>query len=69
MPRSVVNFETVRKIGLALRGVVESTAFGSPARFTENYWRVCLRIVRLNRIRLQFVTEPNCSHRLPMFTT
>jgi hypothetical protein len=31
MPRSVINFDTVRKIGLALPGVEESTAYGSPA--------------------------------------
>ena len=31
MPRSTINFDTVRKIGLALSGVEESTAYGSPA--------------------------------------
>ena len=31
MPRSRISFETVRKIGLALPGVEESTAYGSPA--------------------------------------
>jgi len=31
MPTSRINFDTVRKIGLALPGVVESTAYGSPA--------------------------------------
>ena len=31
MPRNTVNFDTVRKIGLALPGVEESTAYGSPA--------------------------------------
>ena len=31
MPRSAIDFETVRKIGLALPGVEESTAYGSPA--------------------------------------
>ena len=31
MARSTVNFDTVRKIGLALPGVEESTAYGSPA--------------------------------------
>jgi hypothetical protein len=29
--RSTINFDTVRKIGLALPGVEESTAYGSPA--------------------------------------
>jgi hypothetical protein len=31
MPRSTTNFDTVRKIGLGLPGVEESTAYGSPA--------------------------------------
>ncbi len=31
MPRRTINFDTVRKIGLALPGVEESTAYGSPA--------------------------------------
>src|SRR5271154_790405 len=31
MPRSTINFDTVRKIGLALPGVEESTAYGAPA--------------------------------------
>jgi len=31
MPRTAINFDTVRKIGLALPGVEESTAYGSPA--------------------------------------
>jgi hypothetical protein len=31
MPKSTINFDTVRKIGLVLPGVEESTAFGSPA--------------------------------------
>jgi hypothetical protein len=30
MPRSAITFDTVRKIGLALPGVGESTAYGSP---------------------------------------
>jgi len=31
MPRSTIDFDTVRKIGLALPGVEESTAYESPA--------------------------------------
>jgi len=31
MPRSTINFDTVRKIGLTLPGVEESTAYGQPA--------------------------------------
>jgi len=30
MPKSTVSFDTVRKIGLAMPGVEESTAYGSP---------------------------------------
>jgi hypothetical protein len=31
MPRSTIDFDTVRNIGLSLPGVVESTAYGFPA--------------------------------------
>jgi hypothetical protein len=31
LPRRVINFDTVRDIGLALPGVEESTAYGAPA--------------------------------------
>ena len=31
MPRSTINFDTVRNIGLALPGVEERTAYGAPA--------------------------------------
>ena len=31
MPRRTINFDSVRKIGLALPGVEESTAYGAPA--------------------------------------
>ena len=31
MPRSTINFDTIRKIGLALPGVGEGTAYGAPA--------------------------------------
>ena len=31
MPRSTINFDTVRNIGLTLPGVEESTAYGFPA--------------------------------------
>jgi hypothetical protein len=31
MPRSAINFNTVKKLGLALPGVEASTAYGSPA--------------------------------------
>jgi hypothetical protein len=31
MPKSIIDFDTVRKIGLALPGVEESKAYGSPA--------------------------------------
>jgi hypothetical protein len=31
MPKNTIDFDTVRKIGLALPGVEESTAYGAPA--------------------------------------
>ena len=40
------------------------------SRFTENFWHVCLLIVRLSRVRLWFAsastTAPNCSLRTRM---
>jgi hypothetical protein len=42
MPRSTVNFDTVRKIGLALPGVEESTAYGQPALKIHGKLLACL---------------------------
>jgi hypothetical protein len=42
MPRSTINFDTVRKIGLALPGVEESTAYGSPALKVRGKLLACL---------------------------
>ena len=42
MPRSTINFDTVRKIGLALPGVEESTAYGSPALKVRGKLLVCI---------------------------
>jgi hypothetical protein len=42
MPRSTVTFDTVRKIGLALPGVVDSTAYGSPALKVRGKLLACL---------------------------
>jgi hypothetical protein len=42
MPKSTINFDTVRKIGLALPGVEESTAYGSPALKVRGKLQVCL---------------------------
>ena len=42
MPRNSINFETVRKIGLALPGVEESTAYGSPALKVRGKLLACL---------------------------
>ena len=42
MPNSGVNFDTVRKIGLALPGVEESTAYGSPALKVRGKLLACL---------------------------
>src|SRR5713226_131112 len=42
MPRSTTNFDTVRKIGLALPGVEESTAYGSPALKVHGKLLVCV---------------------------
>ena len=37
-PTSTINFDTVRKIGLALPGVEESTVYGSPALKVLGKW-------------------------------
>jgi len=42
MPRSTINFDTVRKIGLALPGVEESTSYGQPALKVHGKLLACL---------------------------
>jgi hypothetical protein len=42
MPRSTIDFDTVRKIGLALPGVEESTAYGFPALKVRGKLLACL---------------------------
>jgi hypothetical protein len=42
MPRSTINFGTVRKIGLALPGVAESTAYGAPALKVRGKLMACV---------------------------
>ena len=42
MPRSTIDFDTVRKIGLALPGVEESTAYGFPALKVHGKLLACM---------------------------
>jgi hypothetical protein len=42
MPRTAINFDTLRKIGLALPRVEESTAYGSPALKVHGKLLACL---------------------------
>jgi hypothetical protein len=42
MPRRSINFDTVRKIGLTLPGVQESTAFGAPALKVRGKLLACI---------------------------
>ena len=42
MSRSRIDFETVRKIGLAMPGVEESTAYGSPALKVRGKLLACM---------------------------
>lgn len=42
MPRSTIDFDTVRKIGLAFPGVEESTAYGSPALKVRGKLLACM---------------------------
>ena len=46
MARKTVNFETVREIARAIPGVVESTAYGSPAIKMNGKLVACLAIHR-----------------------
>ncbi len=42
MPRRAITFDTVRQIGLALPGVEESTAYGSPALKVKGKLLACI---------------------------
>jgi hypothetical protein len=42
MPKSIINFDTVRDIGLALPGVEESTAYGQPALKVDGKLLTCV---------------------------
>src|ERR1700722_7753690 len=46
MAQTTVNFDTVRNIGLALPGVEESTAYGSPALKVHGKLMACIAINR-----------------------
>ena len=46
MPRSTIDFDTVRNIGLALPGVEESTAYGFPALKVHGKLLACVAINR-----------------------
>src|SRR5215467_1398301 len=46
MPKSTINFDTVRSIGLTLPGVEESTAYGSPARKLRGKLLACIAVNR-----------------------
>ena len=48
MPRSKTDFDTVRKIGLTLPGVEESTAYGSPALKVHGKLLACVPAHRLS---------------------
>ena len=46
MPKSTIDFDTVRNIGLALPGVEESTAYGSPALKVHGKLMACIAVNR-----------------------
>jgi hypothetical protein len=64
MPKSTIDFDTVRKIGLALPGVEESTAYRSPALKVRGKLLACVPAHRSAS-----TTALNCSQPRPMFTT
>jgi hypothetical protein len=46
MPRRTIDFDTVRKIGLALPGVEEGTTYGSPALKVHGKLLACIAVHR-----------------------
>lgn len=46
MPRKLITFDTVRKIGLALPGVEEGAAYGSPALKVRGKLLACIPVHR-----------------------
>jgi hypothetical protein len=46
MPKRTITFDTVRKIGLALPGVEDSTAYGSPALKVRGKLLACVPVHR-----------------------
>src|SRR5690349_10912486 len=46
MAKSTITFDTVREIGLALPGVEESTAYGSPALKVRGKMMACMAVNR-----------------------
>lgn len=46
MPKRTITFDVVRKIGLALPGVEESTAYGSPALKVRGKLLACIPVHR-----------------------
>lgn len=46
MPKSKINLDTVRRIGLTLPGVEESTAYGSPALKVHGKLLACIAVNR-----------------------
>lgn len=74
MPRETAAFDTVRKIGLALPGVEDGTAYGSPALKIRGKLLACVPIHRSAEpgslaVRVDFATAPRCSLKLRTFTT
>jgi hypothetical protein len=74
MLRSTINFDTVRKIGLALPGVEESAAYGLSALKVHGKLLACVPSHRSAEpgslwFALTSTTAPNCSPQTRMFTT
>lgn len=46
MPRKTIDFDTVREIGLTFSGVVEGTAYGSPALKVNGQLLACIPVNR-----------------------
>ena len=68
MPRKRVDFDTVRKIGLALPGVEEATIYGSPALKVRGKLLACIAINKAAEPN-SLVVRVDCDQRAELLET
>lgn len=74
MPKSTIDFDTVKTIGLSLSGVEESTAYGFPALKVQGKLLACVPANRSAEpnslvVRVDFDDRAELLAWDPMFTT